>query len=418
MQMTPMRCFYYRILLENGCTRRGLFKLAIVQTSSAQVYLEQRWMAVVLSLTPLPRWFNPLFDAYHMVMRRNVSHADLTDFFRNLAVMLGGGVPIMEAMEELTADNLETPITALAYDLQEHLRSGVSLSDSLEEHVDVVPETVRNLVRIGETSGTLDITLAHAADHLGRVVRITQDSKRALIYPAFVFAAILGATMFWIYYVVPNISDLFRQMRVDLPWLTVSVVAFAAYVHEHFLLFISIPVVVFGGSALLVRHNQYARFIMHKLVYHAPVARVLVRSSSLAFITEYLSLLLAAGVDVAQSLDVLQRSISNEVYRRKMSEVRNGVMRGNSLSEAMRTAGVFPGFMLRMIGVGEQTGTLDHQLSYLAEEYRHRFEHVVASIGEIIQPVVMLVAGGLFILMVSALFLPIYQLIGQVGALR
>jgi len=413
-----MRCFYYRILLANGVTRRGVCKLSVVQTTSAQMYLEKRWRAVVLSLVSLPKWFTSLYDAYCTLSRRAVSHADLAEFFRNLAVMLGGGVPILSAMEELATDDGDSATSALAGDLLESLRSGASLTESLERHPDVVPETVRNMARIGETSGTLDTTLGDAAEHLNRVVGITQDSKRALIYPGFVFGAIIAASMFWIYYVVPNISDLFRQMRVELPALTTSVVAFADYVNGHFLLFALILAVTIALGLLLIKHNPRVRYGVHKLAYQLPVSRVIVRSASLAFITEYLSLLLASGVNVVHSLDVLQRSLGNEVYRRKIASVRLGVMRGNSLTDEMRVAGIFPGFVLRMVSVGEQTGSLDKQLAYLAAEYRRRFEHVVASIGEIIQPVTMLVAGGLFILMVASLFLPVYQLIGQVGILR
>jgi len=141
---------------------------------------------------------------------------------------------------------------------------------------------------------------------------------------------------------------------------------------------------------------------------------VLIRSSSLAFITEYLSLLISSGINIVDSLEVLERSIKNEVYRDKIRQVREGVSRGNSLSEEIKARKTFPGFVIRMISVGEQSGSLDTQLRYLAEEYRSRFDHIVASISEIIKPLVMIIAGGLFILMIVALFLPIYQLVGQV----
>ena len=413
-----MRCFYYRILLENGRTRRGVSKLAMEQVSSAQIYLEHHWMAVVLSLRGFPTWFNTVFDAYRMLTRKSISRTDLAEFFRSFAVMLSSGIPILDAVEELSTDERSAPATRLAEDIMERLRAGSSLTESMEDHADVVPETVRNLIRIGETSGTLDITMTHAAEHLSRVVHIASDSKRALIYPAFVFFTVLAATTFWVYYVVPSISDLFRQMNVKLPWLTVKVISFSTFVHNHFLIFLLVSMGILVVSILLVKYNQHVRFAIHKLAYYAPVSRVLVRSSALAFITEYLSLLLASGVDIIHSLGVLHRSMANEIYRRKILQIRQSVLLGNGLYEGMRETGEFPGFMLRMVNVGEQTGTLDQQLSYLAGEYRRRFEHVVASLGEIIQPAVMLLVGGLFILMVASLFLPIYQLIGQVGHLH
>ena len=141
------------------------------------------------------------------------------------------------------------------------------------------------------------------------------------------------------------------------------------------------------------------------------------RSSGLAYITEYLSLLISSGVEIIKSLEIIEESITNEVYKEKIGEVREGVMRGNTLTDELRSAEVFPSFVLRLTSIGEQTGTLDSQLKYLAEEYRKRFEHTVESISEIIQPLVIIFAGLLFILMIIALFLPVYKLIGEVGIL-
>jgi type II secretory pathway component PulF len=124
---------------------------------------------------------------------------------------------------------------------------------------------------------------------------------------------------------------------------------------------------------------------------------------------------LAAGVNMVESLRVLEHAVRNEVYRESIGKMRAGIMRGNALSDEMHQTKIYPGFVVRMIFVGEQSGRLDEQLEYLAEEYQVRFEHIVSSIAEIIQALVMLLAGARFLLMVAALFLPIYQLIGEVN---
>lgn len=409
-----MRCYYYRILLPTGQTKSNFDKLAVDNSLSAKIYLEGRWKAVVLSVTRFPGWFNVFYDGYSNLFRRSISQASLADFFHNLAIMLESGVPMIEALGELCDKDNDDRTIFLAKDLLEGLATGDSFVDSLDRRSDVVPETVRCLARIGEESGTLDRTLRDAADHLGRVNTFARNARRAMIYPLFVLVSIFGAFLYWVYSVVPNLGDLFGRMGVELPALAQGVIAMTNRVHDNFLWFLYGFIMVCLFFYLLYRYHTKSRFLVHKVAYHLPISRTLLRSSNLAFISEYLSLLHASGINIVRSLEVLLDSVRNEVYRRKIARVLAGVKRGNSLSSEMRTAELFPGFGLRMVAVGEQTGTLDRQLQSLAREFQKRFEHLVATIGEIIQPLTILIAGALFLFMIIALFLPIYQLIGQV----
>jgi general secretion pathway protein F/type IV pilus assembly protein PilC len=384
---------------------------------SAQIYLEKRKNAIILNLFMLPNWFVYIYDFWNRLLGNYISKASLAEFFHNIAVMLKAGVPIFTAMEEMSTDDSEPRIKELAENLLESMRSGLTFAQSLDKHADTIPKTVRYLALIGEKSGNQDRTLNDAALHMNRIVSISRDTKRAMIYPAFVFTSIIGATIFWLYYVVPNIADLFKHMQVDLPTITRMTIAFSNHIHDYFLLYIVLFFLLIVFLIALYRYNQPFRYKVHKLLFKLPVSRTIVKSSGLAFITEYLSLLISSGVEIITSLEIIESSITNEIYREKIGKVKKGVRRGNTLTDELRAAEVFPSFVLRLTSIGEQTGTLDKQLSYLAEEYRKRFEHTVASINEIIQPLVIIFAGLMFILMIVALFLPVYKLIGEVGIL-
>lgn len=413
-----MKCYYHRLLLQSGKTQRGISRLLMENERSAQVFIEKRKDAIILNLIMLPHWFLYVYDFWNKITGNYISKESLAEFFHNISVMLKAGVPIFTAMEEMTSGDSEPKIRELAENLLESMRSGLTLAQSLEKHADTIPKTVIYLAHIGETSGNQDRTLRDAAEHMNRIVSITRDTKRAMIYPAFVFTSIIGATIFWLYYVVPNISDLFKQMQVDLPTITVMTVAFSNHIHDYFFVYLLFFMILTIFLVVLYKYNQPFRFQVHKLLFRLPVSRTIMKSSGLAFITEYLSLLISSGVEIIKSLEIIEASITNEVYREKIIQVRKGVMRGNTLTDELRLAKVFPSFVLRLTSIGEQTGTLDKQLNYLAEEYRKRFEHTVASISEIIQPLVIIFAGLLFILMIVALFLPVYKLIGEVGILR
>ncbi|MDT8407751.1 MAG: type II secretion system F family protein [Methylococcales bacterium] len=288
------------------------------------------------------------------------------------------------------------------------------MTESFEDHRDVFPETVRHLTRIGEQSGALDRTLLDASTHLQRMVHLNQDVKKAMIYPAFVLITLLGASIFWISYVLPNVFDMFRQMNVKLPELTLMVMSGMNHINQHLILYVLVACLILLTLVLLFRRNGEVRYRLFQLAYYLPISRKLVRASSLAYISEYLSLLIGAGFNLLDSLDVLEHSIRNEVYRKRINQAKKGISRGNTLSQELRTAEVFPGLMIRLVSVGEQSGTLDQQLRYLAEEYRRRFDNLIASISEVVKPLIILVAGGLFILMIVVLLLPVYQLIGDV----
>jgi type II secretory pathway component PulF len=408
-----MRYFYYKRMLDSGQIQSGFEKLAFFNDISARYYLEQRFKVVVLKLSMLPEWLTPVLDVLININTKPISRDELADFLRNLAVMQRSGIPIFDAMEELAGDDSTVQAQKLAEDILESLRSGATLSISFARHTDVIPDTVQHLTQIGESSGTLERTLMDASNHLTRLGKILRDTKRAMIYPVFVFLSIIGAAAFWIAYVIPNISDLFKQMRVELPPLTRWILDFSENFSTNLTIFVLVLLTTIFISVLSVKKNKRVRFFWHFLLHKLPISRVLTRSATLAFITEYMSLLVSSGLTMLDSLNILERSIKNEVYKKTITQMKNGIMRGNSLSNEMRQTNLYPGFVIRMISVGEQSGNLDEQLSYLAEEYKQRFDNVVASIAEILKPVVMLLAGGLFILMIVALFLPIYQLIGQ-----
>jgi len=411
-----MRYFYFQRLLATGQLNSGVEKLAFANETSARFYLEQRWGdTVIVKLIMLPVWLNWPYDFIINLFRPQLKRDEVADFFRNIAVMLRSGIPMFTAIEDMASDDSSIVVQRISQDILESLRSGSSFSESVERHSDIVPQTVVHLIRIGESSGNLDRTLMDAAMHLKRVDKIVRDSKRAMIYPAFVFFTILAAAVFWISYVIPSISDLFKQMRVELPVITQVVLSISDNIGQNLLLSFIILVVLFLIAYYSIKRSYRVRYQFHRLLMVLPVSKLLVNSSALAFITEYLSLLISSGLTIVDSLDVLERSTPNEVYRKSIKDMREGVLRGNTLSSEMRQINIYPRFVVRMISVGEETGRTDEQLGYLADEYRERFDHIVASISEIIKPLVMLFAGGLFLLLIIALFLPIYQLVSQVG---
>ena len=411
-----MNVYYYRVLLSSGRVKTGVAQLAVEQDSSARLWLEKNYDATVIMLRRLPGWLAETQRSLAHLFRPSIRPPELAGMLRDMAVMTSSGIPVLEALRAVSQEvgtGRASNAARVARNLLDELDAGASLSDAFGRYPDTFPETVRNLVMIGDETGSMDLMLQEAADHVERVARMTADTRQALIYPAFVFSAILAAGAFWIYYVIPNLTGLFKQMNAKLPPLTIAVIAFSEWFTTHMGSIVVGMVVAAFGLWVAWRHSRPFRRAVHYALHRIPVARTITNSAGLAFLTEYLSLLIKAGVDMVSSLKVMERAVRDEYYRDRVIAIRQVLERGDRVSSAMRQVGGFPPMLVRMVSVGEDTGTLDRQLSRLSAEYSLRLQRLITNLSEIIKPVVVLLAGGMFILLIVALLLPVYDLVKQ-----
>ena len=410
-----MNVYYYRLLLSSGRVRSGVTQLAVEHDASARMWLEKNFDAVVLSLYRLPGWLAETQRSISHLVKPSIRPVELAGMLRDLAVMTSSGIPVLEALRAVANEvggRASNP-ARLARRLLEELDAGASLSDAFSRFPDAFPETVRNLVMIGDETGTMDRMLGEAADHIERISKMTADTRQALIYPAFVFSAIFAAGGFWIYYVIPNLADLFKQMNAKLPPLTVAVMAGSEWLIGHIAWILVGLVVAAFVFWVTWRYSRPFRRAIHYTLHKLPIARTIMYSSGLAFFTEYMSLLIRAGVDMVSSLQVMERAMRDEYYRDRIIAIRQVLERGDRVSSAMRQVGGFPSMMVRMIGVGEETGTLDSQFARLSAEYSLRLQRLITNLSEVIKPVVVLLAGGMFVFLIVALLLPVYDLVRQ-----
>ncbi len=409
-----MPYFRYKLIEATGRVNSGILNLPYDNETAVSAFLE-RDGNTVLFVKRLRGLANSLLDLMNAGTRRRIRRAELAEFLSNLSVMLRSGMPVTAAMEELADDADNPTLATVAQGMLFYLESGASLSDAARRYPAAFPNTVLYLMRIGEETGNLEATLRDASEHLRRLDRILSDTKQALLYPAFVFVTMGTAMVFWFYYVVPKIVGLFADMNVAMPAITLALLAMSEFLQQwalHLLAGTVVAVVVF---VMAYRRNRRFRRHVHAAMLRMPVVRDIVETSTLAFISEYMRLLLNSGVDTFRTMEVLEDSIANEVYKEKVGVIRGNLTQGVGVSDAFRAARIFPGFVVRMIGVGEHSGTLPDQLAYVAEEYQRRLSVIVSTIGKVIEPLVLIIAGVMFAVIIIGLFLPIYDLIAQVA---
>lgn len=411
-----MKTYYYCVLDGYGKPHRGFVSLGVERDFSARLWLEKQYQGIVVSLWRLPRWCALLQDYRDHLFRGKVNRESLAELLRDLALMSAGGLPMLDALNVLAEESRSDDrpgVSRVARMLLRSIGTGLSVNDAFERHADIFPETVRNLVRIGESSGTLDKTLMEAAEHIERITGIRNDIRTAMIYPVILFCSIFAVGIFWIYYVIPNMAILFRQLHAKLPAITLALVACSDWLLAHLKLGIALIVLVVVASMLLLRYVPAVRQGLYELGHRLPLSRTLLRSSGLAYFTEHLALLIRSGMDIVSSFSILERATHDTFYRRRLGEIRQRLERGERIAAAMQQVGGFPMLVVRMISVGEESGALDTQLRHLAQDYRKRLDRLIANIGELFKPLMILLAGGLLIFLVVSMLLPIYDLIRQ-----
>jgi len=409
-----MSFFRYKMIRTDGQVLSGIMELPFNAVAAAHEYLEQRGLTVI-TIDRISEFVGRIHHLIDVYLRRRVRREELVEFLRNMGIMLRSGVPIQTTLEDATAHSENRFLIRVAEDVRLGIEAGLHFADAADQHRDIFPDTVRHLIRIGEETGNLDRTLMDAADHLDRMHQINTDTKKSLIYPGFVFAGLLGTTVFWVYYVIPSVADLFRNMNVKLPEITLFVLSAVQYLEQNLLFIVTLLGAIILIIFLCVNFVPWVRLRFHRLLMVMPITGKIVRASNLAFIAEYFSLFTSSGVDILRSLEILQQSITNEVYRQKITSIREGLIRGNTLTEEFGRSNVFPSFVVRMINVGELSGNLAEQLQYVATDYRRRLNDIVERIAEIMKPVAILIVGAFFVFIVIALFLPIYYLVGQIS---
>lgn len=408
--------FAYEVLLPSGASKWGVAAITVEQNQSARLWLEKQFDGLVVQLYRLPPWLSLPAQALGTLVRASLGAKELAGLMRDMAVMTASGIPIIDAIQSIAEDpdaDASPRVAAVCRQLLEDLHSGASISGAFARQSDVFPDSVRSLAVIGDETGTMTVMLKEAADHIDRVTSMKADAKQAMIYPTFSFLAIFGAGGFWIVYVMPQLVGLFKQMNAELPPLTVAVLATATWLNDHGRL-IAAGLACTGAVLVAAWRRSHAfRRKVYNVLHRLPIAKTILKSSGLAFFAEYLAILTRSGLDVVSSFHILEQAVNDLYYKDRIIAIRQYLARGDRISAAMRQVGGFPNMMVRMISVGEESGTLDQQLSYLSAEYAMRLKRTVDALAELIKPMVVVLAGGFFLLLIVALLLPVYDLVRQ-----
>ncbi len=341
--------------------------------------------------------------------------ADLVLFSRQMYTITKSGMPLLRGLRSLAASTHNDVLREALQDVLTSLESGRDLAGSFARHPQLFPPLYISLVRVGESTGTLEHSFQRLAEYLAQDQDLQDRVKSAMRYPLIVVVMISIAIVILTTFVIPRFEPLFRVLGDDIPWPTRLIIGVSNFAqHEWY--------VVIGGIAaviLIVRKytsTERGRFQWHRLKLQLPGIGPLVREALLARLSRSLSVSLTAGMPMIQTLNLIAKSAGNDYMAERVGRLRASVERGDPLSRAAAAVGLFPPLVLQMMEVGEETGQLPNLLDDVAAHYAREVDYALKTLSAALEPILIVCVGGMVLLLALGVFLPMWDMIGKVAA--
>jgi type IV pilus assembly protein PilC len=334
---------------------------------------------------------------------------DLVLFTRQMATMIGAGIPLLEALEIMEEQVENKRFSGIVGQVVRRVAGGGDFSEALAEHPKVFNRIFINMVRSGEASGQLDTILVRLADYLESAAALRREIKSAMTYPVVSLVLIFGITIFLMVGIIPKFNEIFTQMEVELPALTVFMLTAGLWMRDYFLVFMGVIAAIVAAIALYSRTTLGKR---HKdwLVLHVPIFGPLFQKVAISRFSRTLSTLLDSGVPILGALEIVATTAGNSVVEDAINRARENVRQGENLAQPLSESWVFPPMVTRMIAVGERSGALETLLRKISEFYDQQVSATVESLTSLIEPLMIGIMGGLVGTIVLSVFWPILKL--------
>lgn len=404
-----MPYFAYRAIDNNGEVVRGLVEEGTIDRASSNIISSGLY---ILNIKP-----SGMFAELYLGRLKGfgIKNRDIIEFAGNLSVMLKAGLPLVTSISDIAETMDNKKFRSRLLDIKRSIELGSGFSLALAQHQDIFPEIVINLAAVGEETGRLDESLSDVAVHLQRMEDLRSAIIRALMYPVFALVGTAGALLFWLIYVLPKMTTLFLSMDVKLPLITQVLISVSNFSSANWYLFIVVPIAAFLLIKLLA-HMEKTRYYVDAAKLRLPVIKLIIYNKLLALFSEQLRILVAAGVTIDRAFDIIIKVMGHAVFKRALIDIKERIMLGSRINEALRYhETLFPNLVLRMISIGEATGNLNEQLDYLSGHFLKRLDDISQKLGKLIEPIVIVVIGSIFVVIILGLLSPIYDLISNLG---
>ena len=345
--------------------------------------------------------------------RKKVTLRELSVFNRQLSVMFNAGLPITQGLGILGTQQQNKYFQEVISEVRKDVESGSNLSNALRKHPRVFNELYCSMIQAGEASGSLDTILLRLSQYIENMTRLTAKVKSAMAYPiaVLIMAVVITSVILW--KVVPIFKGMFDQLGAGLPIPTQIIMSISEFLQGNFF-FVLIGI----GILTFAFRSYYATFggrrVIDRIKLKLWIFGPLLLKLGVARVTRTLSTLLNAGVEIIEGITITAKTSGNAIIEDSVLKSRSSVQEGKPLWESWEEAKIFPFMVTQMVSVGEQTGSLSTMLGKIADFYDEEVETAVTALIAVMEPILILILGGLVGSIIVAMYLPMFDIIGRV----
>ncbi len=339
-----------------------------------------------------------------------VRSKQLTTFTRQLSTLQDAGLPILRSLRILEGQCKPGPLKNSLNGVIEDVESGNTLSEAMAKQPKAFDNLYVNMVKAGEAGGALEVILQRLAEFKEKAQSLKRKVQGAMIYPCvviFVATAIVGGIMYWI---IPKFKEIFTDFGVPLPAPTILLIAISNWVVSYWYLIPAIPVGFFLMYKI-IRKNRTGAYILDRITLKIPILGKIASKSAVARMARTLGTLIASGVPILEALTIARDTAGNEVFRRAFDHIHSSIREGESMAIPLKETRIVDDLVVNMVDVGEETGALDSMLYKVADVYDEEVAVLVEALVSILEPIMVVVLGGIVGFIVFALFMPLIALL-------
>ena len=344
----------------------------------------------------------------------SVPTKDIAIFFRQFSVMIDAGLPLVQCLEILGANQENPAFQKALTGVRTTVEGGSTLANAMKQYPKIFDDLTTNMIEAGETGGILDLILQRLAAYVEKAVKLKAAVKSAMIYPTSVIGIAVLVVGALLKFVVPIFKTLFLGLGVDLPLPTRIVMGLSDFIGSFWWFFI------FGGVGFVfgikqIRKSPRGKYILDKFMLNMPVLGMLLKKIAVARFTRTLGTLITSGVPIIEGLTITAKTSGNAVLEEALLKVRKAIEEGRTIVDPLKECGVFPNMVTQMIGVGEATGAMDNMLQKIADFYEDEVDAATKDMLTLLEPLMIgflgVAVGGIVI----SLYMPLFSMIAKLA---
>lgn len=350
-----------------------------------------------------------IFNPFERFFRR-VNLEELIIFTRQLMTLQRAGVPMLVSLESISEQLLNPYFKKVISDMAREIESGKSLSDAISKFPGVFSDIYMNMIRSGEAAGILEGVLDRLATFLEREQDLRMKIKQATRYPLLVMVSIAIAFPLAVMFIIPKFSSIFARFNTALP-LPTRILLGMNYALVHYW-----PLVIVGIVTLVIAfkyfvNTSFGRSLWDSIKLKVPIFGLLNLKISMSRFCRMTAVLSGSGIPIINTLQIVQGAVGNRIIANSIENIINGISEGEGMAASMKASGLFPGIVLQMVKIGEETGKIDELLMKVSDYYDSQISYTVKNLTVLIEPILIFVIGIMVLFLALAIFLPMWSLI-------